>query len=59
MLPSQGWVQLPALQLMNSVSLDKLLNTLCPPVCIRMLISRVRINECSKSNLRSLMKATV
>lgn len=56
---SQGWVWFPAPQLMNSVSLDKLLNTPCPPVCMRTLISQVGINQCLKSNLRSLMKSTV
>lgn len=56
---SQGRAWFPAPQLMNSVSLDKLWNTLCPPVCMRMLVSQVGINQSLKSNLRSLMKSTV
>lgn len=57
--PAKAGFGFPAPQLMNSVSLDKLLNTLCPPVCMRMLISQVGINQCLKSNLRSLMKSAV
>lgn len=58
-IPCQGWAWIPAPQLRNSVSLDELLNTLCPPVSVRMLISQVGLNQCLKSNFRSLMEGTV